>query len=119
VTMPLINRREGPIAEARAQSDRSRFAMQQREFEIRQQFDAAWQAYRAALIQTSALEDGILARARSVLEVAEAAYRFGERGILEYLDAQRQFRLIRNELIQARFALQVARAELDRLSAAR
>ncbi|MFT4102462.1 MAG: TolC family protein [Burkholderiaceae bacterium] len=118
VTMPLIDRRQGPIAEARAQSDRSRFAMQQREFEIRQQFDAAWQAYRAALTQTAALEDGILARARGVLEVAEAAYRFGERGILEYLDAQRQFRLVRNELIQARFALQVARAELDRLSAA-
>ena len=116
VSIPLLNRREGPIAEARAQLERSRFALSQREFETVTGFDAAWFAYLAARNQTQALENGILARARSVLEIAEAAYRLGERGILEYLDAQRQFRLIRNELIQARYTLLSARAELDRLS---
>jgi cobalt-zinc-cadmium efflux system outer membrane protein len=49
--------------------------------------------------------------------VAEAAYRFGERGILDYLDAQRTLRSIRNELNATRFELQAARIELERLRA--
>jgi cobalt-zinc-cadmium efflux system outer membrane protein len=40
----------------------------------------------------------------------------GERGILETLDAQRQFRLVRNELIVARHSVALARIELERLS---
>ena len=49
--------------------------------------------------------------------VAEAAYRFGERGILDYLDAQRVFRAARNELIAARYELQLAVIEIERLRA--
>ncbi|OPZ01587.1 MAG: Outer membrane efflux protein [Alphaproteobacteria bacterium ADurb.BinA305] len=64
-----------------------------------------------------ALENGIIDKARSALTIAESAYRFGERGILEFLDAQRQFRLVRNELIEARFETYAAKAELERLSA--
>jgi outer membrane protein, heavy metal efflux system len=51
-----------------------------------------------------------------VLDVAEAAYRLGERGILEYLDAQRQFRLIRNDLVVARYNLLITRTQLERLA---
>ncbi len=116
VTLPLVNRREGPIAEARAQVERSRLSVQLREFETTAAFDAAWQSYRAASAQLNALEGTVIGQARTVLEIAEAAYRLGERGILEYLDAQRQFRLVRNELIQARFAQQNARVELERLA---
>ena len=63
-----------------------------------------------------AIEGGTLERARQVLGIAEAAYRLGERGILEFLDAQRQFRLVRNDLITARFLLQRARTDLERLA---
>ena len=45
--------------------------------------------------------------------MAEAAYRF-----LDYLDAQRVFRAARNELIAARYELQVAVIEIERLRAA-
>jgi cobalt-zinc-cadmium efflux system outer membrane protein len=50
------------------------------------------------------------------LGTAEAAYRYGERGILETLDAQRQFRAVRNELIAARYAVALTRIELERLT---
>ena len=115
-TVPLVNRREGPIAQAKAQAARARLALEQRRFEANAALDAAWQVYRSALSQVAALEGGILERASTVVDIAGAAYRFGERGILEYLDAQRQFRLARNELIQARFELQSARSELERLA---
>lgn len=119
ISVPLFNRREGQIAEAQALADRHRYALEQRRFETEAAFEAAWRAYQAAAAQVQALDGGIIARARSVLSVAESAYRLGERGILEYLDAQRQFRLVRNELIQARFNLQLARIEIDRLAGSR
>jgi cobalt-zinc-cadmium efflux system outer membrane protein len=116
LTVPLVNRREGPIQQAQAQAARARLALDQRRFEAQAALDAAWLSYRSALSRATALEGGILERARDVVGIAEAAYRYGERGILEFLDAQRQFRLVRNELIQARFELQSARSELDRLA---
>lgn len=115
VTLPLINRREGPIAEARAQAERARLSLEQRRFETGTAFDAAWQGYSAAQARVQTIQEGILGRARNALDIAEAAYRLGERGILEYLDAQRQFRLARNELIAARFELRSARSEMERL----
>jgi cobalt-zinc-cadmium efflux system outer membrane protein len=50
--------------------------------------------------------------------VAEAAYRFGERGILDYLDAQRVLRSARSELIAAQYELQVAAIQIDKLMSA-
>ena len=43
------------------------------------------------------------------------AARFGERGILAVLDAQRVLRGVRADLIQARYQLQEARIKLDQL----
>jgi cobalt-zinc-cadmium efflux system outer membrane protein len=55
--------------------------------------------------------------AEAALRVAEAAYRFGERGILEVLDAQRVLRSVRADLLQARFQVQAARVVLEQLAA--
>ncbi len=119
IQIPIFNRREGPIAEAQALAERAKLQLEQRRFEQIAGFDTAWQGYKAAAGQVRALESGIVDRSRAVIEVAEAAYRFGERGILEFLDAQRQFRLVRNELIQARFNARLNRAELERLAGLR
>lgn len=115
VTVPLINRREGPIAEANAQAERARRVVEQRRYELLSAFETIWRGLATAQARVQAIESGVLDRARSALEIAEAAYRLGERGILEFLDAQRQFRLARNELITARFELRNARSELERL----
>jgi outer membrane protein, heavy metal efflux system len=116
MSIPFFNKREGPIAEAQALTKRSQVLAQARQYELENSFDAAWAAYISAQQQVKAFEEGILQRSRAVLEVAEAAYRLGERGILEYLDAQRQFRLIRNDLVVARYNLLVTRTQLERLA---
>jgi outer membrane protein, heavy metal efflux system len=116
MTIPFFNKREGPIAEALALTKRSQVLAQARQNELENSFDAAWTAYISAQQQVKAFEDGILQRSRGVLEVAEAAYRLGERGILEYLDAQRQFRLVRNDLVVARYNLLTTRTQLERLA---
>ena len=50
-------------------------------------------------------------------DVAETAFRLGERGFMEVLDTQRVLRNTRSELLQAQFELQAAAAEIDRLRA--
>ena len=64
-----------------------------------------------------ALSRGAVREAEAALRVAEAAYRFGERGILEVLDAQRVLRSVRADLLQARFQTQAARVVLEQLAA--
>jgi len=116
VSVPLLDQRQGPIAQAVAAVTRAQAALDFKKLEIQQGFASAWLGWQAAQAQLQALDSGIVTRARSILGTAEAAYRVGERGILETLDAQRQFRLVRNELIAARHSVAMARIELERLS---
>lgn len=118
VKIPLWDRREGPVAEAEARLASARNQELYQSFSLRQSLEAAWQQWQIATAQVRALETGILRQAAAALRVAEAAYRAGERGILEFLDAQRVYRAARNELIAAHFDQQVAIIEIDRLRAA-
>jgi hypothetical protein len=117
VSVPIWDRRQGPVAEAAALLSRSRSEEAGQQLVLLQALEGAYREYEIARTQVNALENGILREAESTMKVAEAAYRFGERGILEYLDAQRVFRAARNELIAARYALQLAVIEIERLRA--
>ena len=62
-------------------------------------------------------EGGIVTEAELALSIAQIAYRLGERGFMEVLDTQRVLRGVLADLLQARFELQSAAAEIDRLRA--
>jgi cobalt-zinc-cadmium efflux system outer membrane protein len=117
VSIPLWDRRSGPVGEASAQLSRARHELAAQEFSLDQQLEIAFQQYEIAQAQVVALESGILMQAEAAVKVAEAAYRFGERGFLEVLDAQRVFRAARAELITARYELASAWVEIERLRA--
>ena len=117
VSVPLWDRRSGPVGEAAAQLTRARYELEAQEFSLGQQLEVAVQQYEIAGAQVSALESGIVRQAESALKIAEAAYRFGERGFLEVLDAQRVYRAARAELIAARYELAAAWVEIERLRA--
>lgn len=117
VSIPLWNQRSGPIGEAAAQLTRVRHELAAQEFSLAQQLEVAVQQYEIAQSQVTALEGGIVKQAEAALKVSEAAYRFGERGFLEVLDAQRVFRAARAELIAARYELAAAWVEVERLRA--
>ncbi len=117
VTIPLWDRRPGPIAEAGAELRRRGAEQEGRVFSLLRDLEGAYHRYEIADTQVSALESGIVREAEAALRVAEAGYRLGERGILDYLDAQRAFRAARNELITARYELQVAAIEIERMRA--
>jgi len=117
VSVPLWDRRSGPVGEAAAQLTRARYELEAQEFFLGQQLEVAVQQYEIAEAQVTALESGIVRQAEAALKVAEAAYRFGERGFLEVLDAQRVYRAARAELISARYELASAWVEIERLRA--
>jgi len=115
LTIPLWDRRTGPVGEATAQAIQARTALELREFELRQELETAYRQYEITQAQVGALEGGIVRQAESALAVAESAYRFGERGILDYLDAQRVLRGARSDLIAAQYELQTATIQIEKL----
>lgn len=115
IQIPLLDQRRGPRAEAQAEALRVQARLEGRQAELLLQLDSAWAALEMASSRVEALDSGAVRDAEAALRVAEAAYRFGERGILDVLDAQRVLRAVRADLLQARFQLQAAAIEIDLL----
>ena len=117
LVIPVWDRREGPIAEAAAGIAQVNAQAEQRKLGLLRDLDMAYNQYLINLSQVSAYESGLLAQAEAALNVAGAAYRFGERGILDYLDAQRIYRQVRLDYLNTRFDLQRSLIEIERLRA--
>lgn len=115
--LPLWNRREGPIAEATAQLAQSQSLVAQQQLVLLRELETIYSSYLISGRQVDAFEAGLLKEAEAALKVAEAAYRFGERGILDYLDALRVYRAVRQDFLAARYDLQAAIVQIERLRA--
>ena len=117
VRIPIFYQRRGEIDTAIYDSARIRDTLEFRRYEIGQLLESAWQALQIAQRRVDMFEGGLIKEAENAVKVAQAAYRFGERGLIEFLDTQRILRGILGDSLQARFDLQSAAAEIDRLRA--
>ena len=117
VAVPLLDNRSNVIEQASIDLTRAQRLLEGRRAELRQQMLLGWKSLEMAAGAVDALSRGAVREAEAALRVAEAAYRFGERGILEVLDAQRVLRSVRADLLQARFQVQAARVGLEQLAA--
>ncbi len=115
LTVPLWDFRSGQISQARAELSRANHQLTAQKLTLSESLDATYRLYQIASNQVSMLENQVLVQASAAQRIAEAAYRYGERGILEWLDAQRTYRAARNELITARYDLATVSVEIDRL----
>ena len=115
VPLPLWSQRQGQIAEAAAGAREVRSILSERELALRRDLESSYQRYLIARQQVSSFENGLLSQSEAVLKTAEAAYRYGERGILEYLDAQRTFRSVRKDYLTARYDYVTAMLEIERV----
>ena len=115
IPIPAWNKRKGPIAEAEASLRQMRALADLRRLEITAALEAAYGRYQVANQQVAAFEQGALKQAEAALRGAEAAYQFGERGIIEVLDAQRVLRGVRLDHLNAQFDRQSALIELEQL----
>ncbi len=119
VPLPLWDRRKGPIAGAQAEVQRAEAANRQRRVELMAALDSAYDQYQITDQQVQGLQAGSLREAQAAVDAARSAYKFGERGILEVLDAQRVLQGVRNDLLDALFARQTALIDLEELGAMR
>jgi cobalt-zinc-cadmium efflux system outer membrane protein len=103
IPIPIWNQRQGLIGEAAANYREVQAQYTDQELALRRDIEAAFQRYLIAQQQVKTFESSLLSQAESVLKVAESAYRYGERGILEYLDAQRTYRLVRKDYLASRY----------------
>lgn len=117
VPLPLWDRRKGPIGEAQAESRRWNAVTQQRKLELTAALESAYDQYEISDQQVQGLEAGSLREAQAAVDAARSAYRFGERGILEVLDAQRVLQGVRSDLLDALYARQTALIDLEELGA--
>ena len=113
--LPLWDRRSGPIAEALANLDHAEAEEARIRFSVLNELDQVYARFQIAQRQLHTFETGLMYGAETALKVAEAAYRYGERGILDYLDAQRVVRNTRADYLNARYELQFALVEIERL----
>ncbi len=117
VSIPLWDRRRGQIADAQAAISQSQAVLNQRQLELVAALERAYEQYQLADQQATSLESGSLRAAESAVDAAKAAYKFGERGIVEVLDAQRVLQNVRGDLLDAQTARQSAMVDLESLGA--
>jgi cobalt-zinc-cadmium efflux system outer membrane protein len=117
VPIPLWDRRQGQIGEAKAATSQASSVLYQHTLELLAALERAHEQYQLADQQATSLESGSLHAAESAVEAAKAAYRFGERGLIEVLDAQRVLQSVRGDLVDAQFARQSAMVDLEELGA--
>jgi cobalt-zinc-cadmium efflux system outer membrane protein len=115
--LPIFDRRQGPIREAAARVRETTALVDQRRLELTSALETAYGQYQIANQQVIALESGALRQAEAALAAAQAAYKFGERGIIDVLDAQRVLRSVRLDHVNAQFDRQAALIELEQLRA--
>ena len=117
VSIPIWDFKSGQIAEAEANASKAKNQFNAQSQSLEQQLETAYKLYQMASYQVKVLDQEVVELASSARRIAEVSYRYGERGMLEYLDAQRTFRAARNDLIKARFDLASVVTEIQRLRA--
>jgi len=117
IPLPIWDRRRGQIQEATESIRESTATKGQMQLEILSALERAYEQYQLADQQVTSLQAGSLHEAESAVEAAQSAYHFGERGIVEVLDAQRVLQSVRSDLLDAQFARQSALIDLEELGA--
>lgn len=115
VPLPIWDRRRGQIADTQAAIRQSGAIRNQRQLELTSALERAYESYQLADQQVTSLQAGSMHEAESAVDAAMAAYRFGERGIVEVLDAQRVLQSVRGDLLDAQFERQAALVDLEEL----
>jgi cobalt-zinc-cadmium efflux system outer membrane protein len=115
--LPIFNQRQGQIGEAVAAFQQANANVDARQVEVLASLEDAYRRFQVASQQIAAFQGGLLVQAEAALRAAEAAYRFGERGFIEVLDAQRVLRSVRADFLTAKYERQSALIDLEQLRA--
>jgi cobalt-zinc-cadmium efflux system outer membrane protein len=118
VPLPLWYRRQGHIAAAIAAKERTEADRVRAQNELVTAITEHAQEVRTASQQIDVFEKGLLKQAEEALRIARISFQQGAAGILDLIDAQRVYRQMLLEYAEARAALSIALARLERWTGA-
>lgn len=115
--LPLWHQRDGQIATATAKNKRANTLISNVERELSIAWTQASLRYQVAETQVNTYQNGLLKEAESAFRVAQAAYKHGERGILDYIDAQRTLATVKRGFINSQYEQKYACIDIEQLTA--
>jgi cobalt-zinc-cadmium efflux system outer membrane protein len=113
--LPILNRNQGPIAQAEADRDRARGELRLAQLEARQRL-AEGRRERASLVAQVARDQDLAVRAERVAAKSLTAYREGASALPAVLEARRTAREVLGQYIDDVAALLTVDAELRALT---
>ena len=114
--LPLFDRNQGGVREARATLEKARHERRAAEIEARADLAEAYQSLSASYAEAITLRDEILPSAQSAFEASDFAYREGKFGFLQMIDAQRTLFVFKGQYLQALATYHQSRIEVERLT---
>lgn len=115
IPLPLLNRNQGGIDEARFRLTRAEEERRAAEVRVATALAEAYRALSTAYAEVTTLEDKVLPGAESAFEAVNEGYRLGKFGLLDVLDAQRTFFGARAQYLRALTGYHQAVADVERL----
>lgn len=116
IPIPVFDKRQGAIAEARIRVEKSIKEKQALEWRLRARLSQAIHEHRQALLAARMLEQNALPAAREAASALEEGYRLGKFDYLNVLDAQRTYAELQRQYIEAVASGSKAAAEIERLA---
>ena len=89
--LPIFNRNQGAIREARRNIAAAQSRADRKAIELRERLTSAYEAFRRAKLQVEAFSDPIIPQAKEALELISTGYRQGEVDFISLLTAQRTY----------------------------
>ncbi|MCS6306325.1 MAG: TolC family protein [Nitrospira sp.] len=112
--LPLWYRRQGEIEASLGAKDRAEAERVGTQNELIKSVTELAQEVRTDQEQIEVFEKGLLKEAEEALRIARISFRQGAAGLLELIDSQRVYRQMQLEYAQARAALSISLARLER-----
>jgi cobalt-zinc-cadmium efflux system outer membrane protein len=116
IPLPLFDKRQSAIAEARIRLDQSQIEKQAVERRLRADLTQALHDHEMALEEVRLLNESALPAAREAVAAVEEGYRLGKFEFLTLLDAQRTYAELQRRFIEAVASGLNATIEIDRIA---
>jgi cobalt-zinc-cadmium efflux system outer membrane protein len=116
IPLPLFDKRQGAIAEARIRRDKALQEKKALEWDLRSRLTQARHDLEIAMSETKTLLQTALPAAKDAVSAVEEGYRFGKFDFLNVLDAQRTYAELQRRYIEAVASGLRATIEIDRLA---
>lgn len=116
IPLPLFNQRDGQIATAKAKQQQSDAELREVERQFQQDWSNALLRYQSAQMQLHSYDAGLLSEATTAFNVAQVAYTYGERSILDLIDAQRTLARVKQDYLEFQFEQRYACLDMQQLA---